>query len=181
MVRRAFWNKYRPGCDEHYLVHILREDSAYLPELSRVAVVDGKVVGCILYSRSRVEEREVVTFGPLCVDPAYQGRGIGGMLLDATLALAKEAGWSGVVIFGEPDYYPLHGFVTCDRFGITTADGGNRNSFMAYRLNDSFDGIHGRFFEAEVFEHLEGAAAYETKFPPMERQRFPQQWPDEKA
>ncbi|MGL5437784.1 MAG: GNAT family N-acetyltransferase [Lachnospiraceae bacterium] len=54
MTQRAFWNKHRPGCDEHNLVHKLRSDQAYLPELSRLAVLDGKIVGWIMYSKARI-------------------------------------------------------------------------------------------------------------------------------
>ena len=89
VTKRAFWNKYNPGCSEHYLVHRLREDAAYLPELGRVAEADGKVVGLIMYSKAvlkrpaktetaetpahKQEEIPILCFGPLCVDPDYQG------------------------------------------------------------------------------------------------------------
>lgn len=65
-------------------------------------------------------KKEILTFGPLCVLPEWQGCGIGGVLLEKTLELAKQQGFEGVVIFGEPDYYPLYGFKTCENFGITT-------------------------------------------------------------
>ena len=180
MVRRAFYNKYKRGCDEHFLVHNLRGDTAYLPEYSRIALHNGKIVGAIYYSRSFVRSDEsefpVVTFGPLCVEPEYQGRGVGEYLLNETLELARSSGESGVVIFGEPDYYPRLGFVTCDKFSITDHEGGNRPSFMAYRLNDSFDKVHGRFHEADVFGVTEGFDEYEAGFPYIEKQRFPCQW-----
>ena len=85
MVMRAFWNLHGPGCDEHLLVHKLREAPEYLPKLSRVAELDGRIVGAILYSRARVvdgdKEREVLTFGPLAVEPTLCNRGIGASLL----------------------------------------------------------------------------------------------------
>ena len=121
-------------------------------------------------------EYQVLTFGPLCVAPEYQGRGVGGLLLDETLALAKAAGESGVIIFGEPDYYPRHGFVTCDRFGITTPDGENFDAFIACKLSDSFDEVHGKFYEAEVFEQLDGCEEFDLNFPPMEARKFPRQF-----
>ena len=138
MTRRAFWNRYRPGCDEHFLVHKLRSSPAYRPELSRVAVVDGRIVGCILYSESQIRDgaavHPVLTFGPLCVDPTWQGRGIGERLLGETLPLAAGAGYPGVVIYGEPDYYPRLGFRPCGRFGITTPEGETSDAFMAIEL-----------------------------------------------
>ena len=183
MVRRAFWNKYHRGCDEHVLVHMLREDEAYLPSLSRVAVKDGKVIGCIMYSRSRIqgekESCEVLTFGPLCVDPEWQGCGVGELLVKETMKLAARAGYPGIVIFGEPDYYPRLGFQTCDRFGITTADGKNFSSFMGIELEkDGLAKCRGAFHEAEVFERLtrEAAEEYDRKFPVMEKQYYPGQW-----
>ena len=72
--------------------------------------------------------------------------------------------------------------MTCDKYNITDHEGGNRPSFMAYRLNDSFDKVHGRFHEADVFgvtegfSKTEGFAEYEAGFPYIEKQRFPCQW-----
>ena len=80
MVMRAFWNIHGPGCNEHYLVHILREDGAYLPEYSRVAELDGRIVGAIFYSKAKVVDegidQEVLTFGPLAVEPTCFNMGI---------------------------------------------------------------------------------------------------------
>ena len=110
MTMRAFWNVYGPGCNEHFLVHILRESKDYLPELSLVAEADGEIVGTIMYSKAKVldgdREHEVIAFGPLCVDPLYTNSGVGKRLLDESVSLAREAGYSGIIIFGEPEYYP---------------------------------------------------------------------------
>ena len=99
MVRRAFYNKYKRGCDEHFLVHNLRSDAAYLPEYSRIALHDGKIVGAIYYSRSYVKPDDsndemtdgypTITFGPLCVDPEYQGRA------SASICCARHSSWRG--------------------------------------------------------------------------------------
>ena len=78
VTQKAFWNLYVPGCNEHFLVHKLRQDAAYVPELSRVAELDGKIVGMIMYSRSKVVDgdvaHEVLTFGPLAWNPACRKR-----------------------------------------------------------------------------------------------------------
>ncbi|NLO08355.1 MAG: N-acetyltransferase, partial [Clostridiales bacterium] len=69
MTQRAFWNKHQMGCDEHYLVHKIRQHKDYIPEISRVALKDGEVIGCIMYTKSRIvsEDRahDIITFGPL--------------------------------------------------------------------------------------------------------------------
>jgi len=151
MTMRAFWNIHGPGCNEHLLVRKLRESEDYLPEISRVAELDGEIVGAIFYSRAWVDEKEIITFGPLAVEPTLVNTGIGGKLLEETMKLAKEAGYPGIVIFGEPNYYPKHGFTTTEKYEITSQYG-YTDSFMAYKLNDSFDDIHGMFSESMVFE-----------------------------
>ena len=183
MTMGAFWNKHQRGCDEHYLVHKLRTSDCYIPELSRIAVKDGKVIGAIFYSKAYLkkgnETKEILTFGPLCVAPEFQGRGVGGILLDETMGIAKDKGYEGIVILGEPDYYPLHGFVTCDRLGITTADGKNFDAFMGYELvSDALKSFGGSFHESDVFFELpkDEVDKYNMKFPAMKKQGFPMQW-----
>ena len=183
ITQHAFWNKHHLGCDEHYLVHKLRQDKDYLPELSRIAVKNGEVIGCIMYSKARIvdgaETHEIITFGPLCVDPQWQGCGVGELLLKETMNLAAEEGYKGIVIFGEPDYYPRIGFKTCDNFHITTADGKNFDAFMGIELAEgSMKNIKGKFYESKVFEDLpkEDAEEYNKKFPQLQKLRFPGQW-----
>ncbi len=183
MTQHAFWNKYQPGCVEHYLVSKLRQHPDYLPELSRIAVKDGIVIGCIMYSKSRVifgsEAHEVITFGPLCVEPEWQGCGVGEMLLRETMRSAAAEGYPGIIIYGEPDYYPRFGFKSCDQYNITTADGKNFEAFMGIELTEgSFGNIKGRFLASEVFEHLpaDEIEEFNKKFPPLQKLKFPGQF-----
>ncbi|MFU7515394.1 GNAT family N-acetyltransferase [Clostridium sp. HCS.1] len=183
MTKNAFWNKYVPGCNEHYLVHKIRESEDYIPELSRVAEIDGEIVGTIMYSKAYVTDGinkiEVLTFGPLCVEPSYQNKGIGGVLLETTMELARKAGYKAIIIFGEPGYYPKHGFKTCDNFNITTRDSKNFDAFMGIELvKDGLKGVQGKFYESEVFENLsnEKVDEFDKKFPYMEKLKLPGQW-----
>lgn len=184
MVRRAFWNLHRPGCDEHLLVSKLRTDNAYLPGLSRVAEVDGKIAGFIMYCLSHVETpdgrlEEVLTFGPLAVDPEFQNSGIGGYLIEETTRQAAKEGYRGIIIFGEPDYYPRHGFVTSDKFNITTYDGKNFAAFMTKELvKGGLSGIRGRFVIPPVYESLteDETAEFDKNFPPADKIKFPFHW-----
>lgn len=183
MTQHAFWNKHHLGCDEHYLVHKLRRDKEYLPELSRIALKDGKVIGCIMFSKAYVADgtktHEILTFGPLCVDPEWQGCGVGELLLKETMKLAADKGYKGIVILGEPDYYPRLGFKTCDNFNITTADGKNFDAFMGIELiEDGMKDIQGKFYESKVFEDLpkEEVEEYNKKFPKLIKLKFPGQW-----
>ncbi|HWQ57855.1 MAG TPA: N-acetyltransferase [Clostridia bacterium] len=183
VAKRAFWNLHVPGCNEHYLVHLLRDDPAYIPALSRVAEVDGELVAAIYYAAARVEDGEqvtpVLTFGPLCVDPAYQRKGIGGALLAHTISLARQAGHKAIVIYGEPEYYPRFGFRPCEAFGITTPQGRNFPAFMGVELRPGgLEGVRGKFHEAEVYSNLpaEETDEYDAKFPHMPKLKLPGQW-----
>ena len=180
---RAFWNIHDPGCNEHLLVHKLRNSKDYLPDISRVAELDGRIVGAIFYTLSKVIDgdrvHEVLTFGPLAVEPTCFNMGIGGTLLEETIKIAKEAGYKGIVILGEPDYYPKHGFKTCDNFGIVHPQFGNCEPFMAYPLNEGFEDIHGTFYEAEVFETCEDVEEideFTKKFPYYKPLKLSCQW-----
>lgn len=182
MTMRANWNIHGPGCNEHLLVHKLRTSKDYLPELSRVAELDGKIVGVIMYSKAWVvdvdKRHEIVTFGPLAVEPTVHSMGVGRLLLKETLELAKKAGYPGVCILGEPKYYPKHGFVTCDKFGITDGNGNNYDALMGYELN-GFNGIKGKLVEAEIFEQCEDEeeiAEFTKQFPYYKPLKLKCQW-----
>lgn len=183
MTKRAFWNLHVPGCDEHYLVHLLRLSKDYIPEISRVAVIDGKIAGTVMYSKAYVDngeqKTEVLTFGPLCVDKELQNKGIGKLLLETTFELAREQGHKAIIIFGEPGYYPRHGFLTCDNFHITTREGKNFDAFMGLELvPDGLKDVSGKFYESEVFENLNVSEVeeYDKQFPYMEKLKLPGQW-----
>lgn len=174
LTMRAFWNIHGPGCNEHLLVRKIRDSQDYLPDISRVAVLNGKVVGAIFYTRAKVvegkEEHSVITFGPLAVEPTMQNSGIGELLLKETMKLAKEAGYSGIVITGEPTYYPKRGFITCDKYGITDAEGNNFDALMCLPLNiELFNTVHGKFIESPVFkecENKEEIQQIDAEYPP---------------
>jgi len=175
MVRRSCYNIYIPGCMEHLLVHEMRTHEDYLPELSRIAVIDGKVAGLIMYYKSTIETQDqtytVASFGPLCVDHKYKNMGIGSQLLNETLPLVREAGFRGIMIFGEPNYYPRFGFKRAKEFGITDMNGNASDALMGMELIK--DGLHiegGKFKETdairlcteEALEALENTSKYES-------------------
>ena len=114
MTVRSFWNKYWPGCTEHLLIRIISDSADYIPEISRIAEHDGKIVGAVYYTKAWIVDgetkHEIATFGPLAVEPTLEGNDIGGAHMRETITLAKEAGISGIVLMGEPYYYPRFGF-----------------------------------------------------------------------
>ncbi len=183
MTMRAFWNIHDPGCNEHYLVHILRKSNAYLKELSRVAEVDGKIVGAIFYLKAWINDgiknHEIVTFGPLAIDPMYQNQGIGKLLLEETFKLVKKAKYPGICILGEPDYYPKHGFKNAKEFKITDENGNNYDALMVRETEPgSLNKIHGKFIESEVFKNIdeEKVLLFNKNFPSYPMYKVKSQW-----
>lgn len=188
VVKRAFWNLYMPGCDEHYLVHRLWNEPCYIPELSLVALADEKIVGAILYSKARIETDnssiEILTFDPLCVVPDYQKMGIGKKLLLESMSLATEKGYKAIFICGVTEYYPKFGFGTADTFGITMPDGSNFDAFMGYELQkNALKGVTGKFYESDIFDcdvhdenYVVAVDEFDKNFPYMEKKVLPHQW-----
>ncbi|MGL4986543.1 MAG: GNAT family N-acetyltransferase [Treponemataceae bacterium] len=124
LTREAFWNLYQPGCDEHTLVHYMRDHEDFVPSLNFVAEIHGRIAGHIKYTKSYLlnekgERLEALTFGPLCVLPEFQRQGIGSALLAKTVALAKEMPVAAIVIWGDPANYVKHGFKNCKDYLVS--------------------------------------------------------------
>lgn len=124
LTRSAFWNLYVPGCDEHYLVHIMREHGDFIPELDLVVEVDQRVVGNVMYTKSWLtdedgNDKEILTFGPVSIHPEYQRQGCGKRLLEASFKKAVEMGFDVIVIMGNPGNYVGRGFQSCKRFNVS--------------------------------------------------------------
>ena len=171
LTREAFWNLNTPGCEEHYLAHILRTHADFLPELDFVAVHGAEIIGNIMYTRSRVEDVPTVTFGPLSVLPVYQGQGVGSALVRHTLPLCREMGFRAVIIYGNPAYYGRFGFRAARDFDICTTDDMYAAALQVLELYPgALDGVHGRFFESDAFEtDVRAAEAFDKGFPRREK------------
>lgn len=182
LTRDAFWNVHVPGCNEHYLVHLLRNSECYIPELDLVAIVDKRLVGNIMYSRARVVDAKgnshpVLSFGPLSVDPAYQNTGIGRALIERSITMARELGHEAVIIYGDPDYYCRFGFKAAELYGIRGQEELFCPALLVYEIvAGALEGITGAFLEDPVY-HLDEAAAaeFELGFPSREKGFRPSQ------
>lgn len=172
LTREAFWNHHVPGCDEHYLLHIMRNADSFINELDIVAEVDGKIVGNIVYTKGKIvtddgNRNEVISFGPLSVLPEFQGRGIGGMLIEHTKTIAKGLGYKAILIYGDPDYYSKFGFVAAETYKIGTADNMYAVPLQAIELiQGALLNCSGRFFEDAIYDVDEAAAKeFDKGFP----------------
>jgi predicted N-acetyltransferase YhbS len=126
--REAFWNLYAPGCDEHYLCHILRDHIDFIKELDFVAEIDGKILGSIMYTKSQLlgengEIVETVSFGPLCVHPKHQRKGIGTALIEKTKSIVQSKNIPAIIIYGDPHNYCKHGFKNGIDFNVSNLEG----------------------------------------------------------
>lgn len=157
LTREAFWNIYKPGCDEHLVLHNLRKSKSYVPELDLVAVSEKEIIGHIISTRAKVvdslrEEHEVLCVGPLSVLPSLQKQGVGSCLMEASIKSAKELGYAGMILFGEPNYYHRFGFRNAENFEITTKDYQNFDAFMALELQPgTLLEVKGRFLEDNAY------------------------------
>lgn len=176
MTREAFWNVYKPGCDEHLMVRNLRKASAFIKELDFVACDEEIIVGNVIYSKAKVIndnnlEFEVLCMGPLSVLNSYQGKGIGTLLMKHSISVAKTLGYNAVFIFGNPKYYHHLGFENAIKYNIQTSFGENFEEFMALELFDgALNGISGKYYEDSAFEIFEEELfEFEKQFPYKEK------------
>ncbi len=176
VTREAFWNVYALGCDEHLLVHRLREEKQFIKALDFVATHHDKIVGNIIYVEGKIitnngKEHKVATFGPVSVLPEYQHKGIGSALITHTAQLAKEMGYPAILIYGEPEYYKRFGFKLSKEYGITNQDGKYPAAMQVWELYpDALKGIEGIYDEGGIYAiDPEELLEFEKSFPEKEK------------
>lgn len=191
LVREAFWNVYRPGCTEHYVLHHLRSCPDFIPELAFVMEADGKIIGQNVFVKAQITKNEVTAFpiltmGPICIANEYKRKGYGKILLDYSLEKAKALGYGAVCFEGNIDFYGKSGFDYASKFGIKyhgLPEGMAADFFLCKELKPGYlDGITGvyatpaAYFVAEEnpedFEKFEGEFNLKN---PLEKLKLPGQ------
>ena len=185
LTREAFWNVYRPGCMEHYVLHCFRTDPALVPELDLVMELDGTLIGHIMYARSEIACSDgralpIMTFGPISLAPEYKRQGYGKCLLDYSMEKAKEMGAGALAITGNILFYGKSGFVPAKSKGIRYADDPDASYLLIKELTPGFlSGISGTYKDPEGYFVCErdpdGFAQFEATFPEKEKQKLPGQ------
>lgn len=154
MVRESFWNVYRPGCFEHYVLNQLRDDPAFVPELDFVMEQDGQLIGQNMFMRANIKADDgrtisIMTMGPICITPELKRKGYGKILLDYSLEKAKELGCGAVCFEGNIDFYGRSGFAPASTFGIRyhgLPEGEDASFFLCKELIPGYlDGITGEY------------------------------------
>ena len=168
----AFWNLSEAGAKEPFIIHRVRTDASFIPELNLVAEADGKLVGHVMCERGKivsdgVTEHEILTFGPLCVSPALRGGGIGAALIEEVARIATDMGFRALVLLGDWDYYSKRGFVPGEQFDIHM-DGWYLDALQVRELHPgALTGISGQYFDAMLpLLDDEAQAAFDATFPP---------------
>ena len=123
LTREAFWNVYRPGCLEHYVLHCYRNDPDFIPELDFVMEKGGKLIGQVIYVKAEIvcddgRHLPIMTFGPISILPEYKRKGYGKKLLDYSLEKAAGLGVGAICMEGNIDFYGKSGFVVASTKGI---------------------------------------------------------------
>lgn len=185
LTREAFWNKYRPGCMEHYVLHRYRALPDFVRELDYVIEKDGKIVAHIMYSRAVIEADNgqtipILIFGPVSVLPEMQGKGYGSAIIYYTLNKAAELRYGAVAITGNPDYYHRFGFLSGSSVGIYYSGIPREEEaafFMVKELRNGFlNGITGTYHDPKGYETNEDEVeAFDLSFPPKEKKKLPGQ------
>ncbi|GAP40962.1 GNAT family N-acetyltransferase [Flexilinea flocculi] len=182
ITRKAFWNLYMPGCVEHYLVHVMRSHEDFLPELDLVIEVDHQIIGNIMYTKAKLvdesgEEKEILTFGPVCISPEYQRMGYGKMLMESSFEKAVSMGYDAIVIFGNPNNYVSRGFKSCKKYNVCLENGTYPAAMLVKELKpQSFDGRKWFYFESPVMKIDEQEAVrFDESLEKMEKNFQPSQ------
>ncbi len=185
LVRESFWNVYRPGCSEHYVIHVLRDDPAFIKELDFVMEKDGRLIGQNMFMRTVIEaddgrEIPVLTMGPIGILPGLKRRGYGKAILDYSLEKAAGLGFGAVLFEGNIAFYGKSGFDYARKFGIRYHDmpeDADQSFFLCRELIPGYlDGVTGVYQTPQGY-YVDDADVeeFDKGFPPKEKLKLPGQ------
>ena len=185
LIRESFWNVYRPGCSEHYVIHVLRNDPAFIKELDFVMEKNGQLIGQNMFMKTIINADDgrivpVLTMGPICITPELKRNGYGKTILDFSLEKAREMGYGAVLFEGNIGFYGKNGFDYARNFGIRYHDlpeDADDSFFLCQELIPGYlDGITGVYQTPQgYYVKDEDVEAFDRHFPPKVKQKLPGQ------
>lgn len=185
LVRESFWNVYRPSCLEHFVLHELRNDPDFVPELDFVMESEGKIIGQNIFMRAVISaddgrEIPIMTMGPICIANELKRQGYGKKLLDYSLEKATELGCGAVCFEGNIDFYGKSGFTYASEKGIRyhgLPEGADASFFLCKELVPGYlDGVTGEYATPKGYFVDESAAEeFDSQFPYKEKLKLPGQ------
>ena len=185
LVRESFWNVYRPGCSEHYVIHVLRDDPAFVKELDFVMEKDSRLIGQNMFMKTVIladdgRVIDVLTMGPIGITPELKRQGYGKALLDYSLEKAAQLGFGAVLFEGNIGFYGKSGFDYASRFSIRYHDlpeGADASFFLCRELIPGYlDGVTG-VYQAPQGYYVDDSDVeeFDKGFPPKEKLKLPGQ------
>lgn len=185
LIRESFWNVYRPGCSEHYVIHILRDDPAFVKELDFVMEQGGRLIGQNLFMETFIQADDgtkipVLTMGPICIAPDLKRQGYGKKILDYSLEKAKALGYGAVLFEGNIGFYGKSGFDYARNFGIRYHDlpeGADDSFFLCKELIPGYLKEVRGVYQTPPAYYVDDAEveAFDQAFPPKVKQKLPGQ------
>ena len=182
LVRESFWNVYRPGATEHYVLNKLRTDVAFVPELDFVMEKGGEIIGQNVFVKAEIRLDDgkllpIMTMGPICIRNELKRKGYGKLLLDYSLDRAREYGCGALCFEGNIDFYGKSGFVYAESKNIRyhgLAEGADSSFFLCRELIPGYlDGISGEYATPKAYFAAEedpvGFELYDSSFPWKEK------------
>ncbi|MBO7417999.1 MAG: N-acetyltransferase [Bacteroidaceae bacterium] len=191
LTREAFWNVYRPGCTEHFVLNQYRMNPDFIPELDFVMEEENMIIGHVMFSKAELildngNRKPSWTFGPISIHPDYKRKGYGLKLLQFALEKASEIGIGFICMEGNIDFYKHAGFDLASKLNIhyhAEPKDAIVPYFLAQELIPGWLKSNGiteatycppkGYFVAD--EHPEAFETYEATFPSKERLRLPGQ------
>ena len=185
LIRESFWNVYRPGCLEHYVIHELRKDPAFVKELDFVMEQNGQLIGQNMFMQAVIKADDgrdipIMTMGPICICNERKRKGYGKILLDYSVEKAAELGCGALCLEGNIDFYGKSGFDYASKFGIRYHDlpeDADSSFFLCKELIPGYlDGITGEYAPpAGYFVDEAAVEEFDKEFPPKEKLKLPGQ------
>ncbi len=156
IIREAFKTEPHSDQTEHLLVERLRQSDAFIPELSIIAEVEGKICGHVLVTKIEIVNGEQMfpslALAPVAVHPNHQKKGIGGALIKEAHRVAKEAGFLSIVLLGHDQYYPRFGYQRCSQFGIQLPfEAPDENCMVIELVENGLQGVSGMVQYSKAF------------------------------
>ncbi len=185
LVRESFWNVYRPGCLEHFVLHELRNDVDFIKELDFVMEKDGEIIGQNIFMKAKImaddgREIPILTMGPICIKNELKRQGYGKFLLDYSLEKATELGFGAICFEGNINFYGKSGFTFASEKGIRyhgLPEGADSSFFLCKELKKGYlDGITGEYSTPQgYFVDKAKAEEFDKEFPKKEKLKLPGQ------
>ena len=173
---------YIPGCYEHYLVHIMRFHKDFIPKLDFVIEADDQIIGNIMYTKAKLvdesgQEKDILTFGPVCILPEFQRMGYGKKLMEYSFEKAAVLGYDVIVIFGNPNNYVSRGFKSCKKYNVCLENEIYPTGMMVKELKSNvLDGRKWVYYQSPVLDLDEKEAElFDMNLPDMEKKYQPSQ------